>query len=62
MALPVNWYCENAKHCARRAEQARDPLVKAAYKELVRAWNMLAESAEELTSTTSIRLDLAQAA
>jgi hypothetical protein len=30
------------------AEQSRDPLAKAAYKEMVRAWLILAESAEQL--------------
>jgi hypothetical protein len=58
MALRVKWYCENAKDCERRAEQSRDRFTKAAYQELVRAWNMLAESAEQLASEKSIRPDL----
>jgi hypothetical protein len=46
----------------RIVEQSRNPWVKAAYQEMVRAWTMLAESAEQLASSKSIRPDLAQAA
>ena len=48
MAISPHWYRENAYACARRAEQSRDPLAKAAYKQMVRAWLILAASAEEL--------------
>jgi hypothetical protein len=36
-------YRENAKYCAKRVEQSRDLLVKAAYQEMVCAWIMLAQ-------------------
>jgi hypothetical protein len=63
MAIRVQWYRENAMDCGRRAEQSRDPLVKAAYQEMVRAWIMLAESAEQLAGAKPfIRFDLAQVA
>jgi hypothetical protein len=56
----VHWYRENAKDCARRVEQSRDPLAKAAYQEMVRAWIMLAECAEQLANANPfIRSDLA---
>jgi hypothetical protein len=48
MAISPRWYRENAEACARCAKQARDPLAKAAYKEMVRAWLILAVSAEHL--------------
>jgi hypothetical protein len=48
MAISPRWYRENANACAWRAEQSRNPLAKAAYKEIVRAWLILAVSAEEL--------------
>lgn len=48
MAISPRWYRENADACARCAEQSRDPLTKAAYKEMVRAWLILAASAEHL--------------
>jgi hypothetical protein len=48
MAISPRWYRENANACARRAEQSRNPLAKAAYKQMVRAWLILAVSAEEL--------------
>jgi hypothetical protein len=48
MAISPRWYRENADACARRAAQSRDPLTKAAYKEMVRAWLILAASAEQL--------------
>jgi hypothetical protein len=48
MAISPRWYRENAHACAWRAEQSRDPLAKAAYREMVRAWLILAASAEEL--------------
>jgi len=48
MAISPRWYRENAEVCARCAKQARDPLAKAAYKEMVRAWLILAASAEHL--------------
>jgi hypothetical protein len=60
MAVRVHWYRENAKDCARRVEQSRDPLAKAAYLEMVRAWVMLAECAEQLANAKPfIRFDLA---
>jgi hypothetical protein len=60
MAVPAQWYRENAKDCARRVEQSRDPLAKAAYLEMVRAWVMLAECAEQLANAKPfIRFDLA---
>jgi hypothetical protein len=48
MAISPYWYRENANACAWRAEQSRNPLAKAAYKQMVRAWLILAVSAEEL--------------
>ena len=48
MRLSAQWYRENAHACAWRAEQSCDPLAKAAYKEMVRAWLILAISVEEL--------------
>jgi len=48
MAISPHWYRENAEACAWRAEQSRGPSAKAAYKEMVRAWLILAESAEQL--------------
>ena len=48
MAISPHWYHENANACAWRAEQSRNPLAKAAYKQMVRAWLILAVSAEEL--------------
>jgi hypothetical protein len=62
MALRVQWYRDYAKDCATRFEQSRDPLAKAAYREMVRAWIMLVESAELLANAKSIRSDLAKAA
>ena len=62
MAVRIQWYHENAKDCARRVEQSCDPFAKAAYKGMVRAWNILAESAEQLASDKFTRSDLAQAA
>jgi hypothetical protein len=47
MAISAHWYRENANACAWRAEQSRDPLVKAAYQEIVRAWLLLAVCLEE---------------
>jgi hypothetical protein len=61
MAIRIQWYRENAKDCAKRVKQSRDLLVKAAYQEMVRAWIMLAQSAELLARTKSIRPDLAKA-
>jgi hypothetical protein len=48
MAICPRWYRENAHACAWRAEQSRNPLAKAAYRDMVRAWLILAASAEEL--------------
>ena len=48
MAISPHWYRENANACVWRAEQSRNPLAKAAYKQMVRAWLILAVSAEEL--------------
>jgi hypothetical protein len=45
---PAQWYRENAHACAWRAERSSDPLAKAAYKEMVRAWLILAIGVEEL--------------
>jgi len=38
-----------AKECERLATQARDPMVKATYRELVQQWRDLAEQIRELT-------------
>jgi hypothetical protein len=60
MAIRAQWYRENAKDCARRVEQSRNPLAKAAYQEMVRAWIMLAECAQQLANAKPfIRSDLA---
>jgi hypothetical protein len=48
MTISPRWYRDNADACARRAKQSRDPMAKAAYKEMVRAWLILAASAEQL--------------
>jgi len=48
MRLSAQWYRENAHACAWRAEQSCDPSTKAAYKEMVRAWLILAIGVEEL--------------
>jgi hypothetical protein len=48
MAISLHWYRENANACEWRAEQSRDLLAKAAYKEMVRAWLILAACVEEL--------------
>ena len=48
MTLSAQWYRANADACARRADQACDPLAKAAYREMVRAWLILAITVEEL--------------
>jgi hypothetical protein len=48
MTLSAQGYRENAHACAWRAERSSDPLVKAAYKEMVRAWLILAIGVEEL--------------
>jgi hypothetical protein len=58
MVLRVQWYRQHANDCARRGEQSRDPHVKAAYKEMVRAWIILAESVEQLAHD-KLRSDLA---
>jgi hypothetical protein len=39
----------SAEECRRRAERAIDAATRAAYRELVRAWLVLADTAEELT-------------
>jgi hypothetical protein len=62
MVIRTQWYRENAEECASRVEQSRDPLAKAAYREMARAWKLLAESAEQLASAKTIQPDLAQAA
>ena len=48
MAISPRWYRENAHACAWRAEESGNPLAKAAYRDMVRAWLILAASAEEL--------------
>jgi hypothetical protein len=48
MRLSAQWYRENAHACAWRAEQSCDPSTKAAYKEMFRAWLILATGVEEL--------------
>jgi len=52
MAISPHWYRENANACKWRAEQSRDPLARAAYTEMVRAWLILAACAEELARTS----------
>jgi hypothetical protein len=50
-ALPVGFvalYRKSAADCAKRAEQSRDAIVKAAYLELAHAWLLLAEGAQQL--------------
>jgi hypothetical protein len=42
-----------AKECERLATQARDPMVKATYRELVQQWHDLAEQIRELTRWSS---------
>jgi hypothetical protein len=39
---------ENANACEWRSKQARNPFTKSAYREMVRAWLILAVCAEEL--------------
>ena len=48
MAISADWCHENANACAWRTEQSRHPFTKAAYKEMVRAWLILAAGAEQL--------------
>jgi hypothetical protein len=62
MVIRTQSYRENARECARRVEQSPDPFVRAAYQEMVRAWIILAESAEQLASAKPLRPDLARAA
>src|SRR2546426_11351820 len=46
--------------CKARVEQSRDPSAKVAYQEMVRAWIMLAECAEQMANAKPfIRSDLA---
>jgi hypothetical protein len=45
----IERYLAKAKECERLATQARDPMVKATYRELVQQWHDLAEQIRELT-------------
>jgi hypothetical protein len=54
MAVRPNLYRANAKECAGRAERSHDQFVRAAYRELIRAWLILADSAEQLASTKPV--------
>jgi hypothetical protein len=45
----IERYLAKAQECDRLAEQARDPMVKATYRDLVRQWRLLAEQIRELT-------------
>ena len=45
----IERYLERAQECEWRASEARDPMVKATYRELVRQWRDLAEQIRELT-------------
>jgi hypothetical protein len=47
-AVPVQWYLRSADHCATRREQSLNPFTKAAYRQMVSAWLLLAGSAEQL--------------
>ena len=48
MAITAQLCRVSAEECRRRAEQASDAATRAAYRELVRAWLLLAVIAEEL--------------
>ena len=48
MAITAQLCRGNAEECRRRAERAMDAATRAAYRELVRAWLLLADTAEEL--------------
>jgi hypothetical protein len=48
MAISSRWCRENANACAWRAKQSRNPFAKAAYREMVRAWFILAAAADDL--------------
>jgi hypothetical protein len=54
MAVRPNWGRANARDCATRAQRAGNPFAKAAHRELVRAWLMLADSAEQLQAAKPI--------
>ena len=54
MAVRPTLYRANARECAGRAERAHDQFVRAAYRELIRAWLILADSAEQLAATTPV--------
>jgi hypothetical protein len=47
MAISPRWCRENANACAWRAKHSRNPFAQAAYREMVRAWFILAVAAEE---------------
>jgi len=48
MAVTAQWCRDSADDCARRAQQSSEPTAKVAYREMVRAWLLLADSAEQL--------------
>ena len=48
MAITAQLCRVSAEECRRRAERAIDAATRAAYRELVRAWLLLADTAEEL--------------
>jgi hypothetical protein len=52
----VALYRKSAADCAKRAEQSRDAIVKAAYRELAHAWLLLAEGAQQLARRDPIAL------
>jgi hypothetical protein len=56
MAISAQLCRETAEDCARRIERARDAATKAAYQELVRAWLVLADTAEQLTKLRQAEL------
>jgi hypothetical protein len=49
MAITAQLCRVSAEECRRRAERTIDAATRAAYRELVRAWRVLADTAEELT-------------
>jgi hypothetical protein len=53
MAISAHRCRENANACAWCAEQPRHPFTKAAYKEMVRAWFILAAGAEQLVESSA---------
>ena len=48
MAITAQLCRVSAEECRRRAERTIDAATRAAYRELVRAWLLLADTAEQL--------------